>query len=78
MAAPVSFEFERAVSSSNQTGKCELSAGKLELSECLFERSSASAPLQIPYSTTQVRKQPQLPQLEGRFNYEKSKFNPWP
>lgn len=60
MAAPVSFEFERTVSSSNQTGKCELSAGKLELSECLFERSSASAPSQTPYSTTQVRKQPRL------------------
>lgn len=54
MAAPVSFEFERTVSSSHQTGKSELSAGKLELIECLFERSPTSASTPTPYSTTQV------------------------
>ena len=54
MAAPISFEFERTVSSSHQTGKIELSAGKLELIECLFERSPTSASTPTPYSTTQV------------------------
>ena len=54
MAAPISFEFERTVGSSHQTGKSELSAGKLELIECLFERSPTSASTPTPYSTTQV------------------------
>ena len=54
MAAPLSFEFERIVSSSHQTGNSELSAGKLELNEYLFDRSSTSASILIPYSTTQV------------------------
>lgn len=54
MAAPVSFDFERTVSSSHQTGNIELSTGKLELNEYLFKRSSTSLPTPAPYSTTQV------------------------
>ena len=54
MVAPLSFEFERIVSSSHQTGNSELSAGKLELNEYLFDRSSTSASIPIPYSATQV------------------------
>lgn len=56
MAAPVSFEFEKTVSSLHQTGKSELSAGKLQLSECLFERSTSSASNPTPYSTTELLK----------------------
>ena len=54
MAAPLSFEFERVVNSSHQTGNGELSAGKLELTEYLFERSSSSTSISMPYSSTQV------------------------
>ena len=55
MAAPLSFEFERVVNSSHQTGNGELSAGKLELTEYLFERSSSSSTsISMPYSSTQV------------------------
>lgn len=55
MAAPISFDFERTVSSSHQTGNIELSTGKLELNEYLFERSSTSSPTPAPYAITQVR-----------------------
>ena len=54
MAAPISFDFERTVSSSHQTGNIELSTGKLELNEYLFERSSPSSAMPTPYSITQV------------------------
>ena len=54
MAAPLSLEFERVVNSSHQTGNGELSAGKLELTEYLFERSSSSTSISMPYSSTQV------------------------
>lgn len=56
MAAPISFEFEKTVSNSHQIGKSELSAGKLELVECLFERSSTCASSATPYSITQLLK----------------------
>lgn len=56
MVAPLSFEFERIVSSTHQTGNSELSAGKLELNEYLFDRSSTSASIPIPYSATQLLK----------------------
>ena len=54
MAAPISFDFERTVTSTHQSGNIELSAGKLELNEYLFERSSTSMPTPAPYSITQV------------------------
>jgi len=54
MAAPISFDFERTVTSSHQTGNIELSTGKLELNEYLFERSTTSSPTPTPYSITQV------------------------
>ena len=54
MVAPLSFELERVVNSSHQTGNGELSAGKLELTEYLFERSSSSTSVPMPYSSTQV------------------------
>lgn len=56
MAAPLSFEFERVVNSSHLTGNGELSAGKLELTEYLFERSSSSTSISMPYSSTQLLK----------------------
>ncbi|XP_020613758.1 autophagy-related protein 2 homolog A-like [Orbicella faveolata] len=56
MAAPISFEFERTVSSSHQTGNIELSIGKLELNEYLFERLSTSSPTPTPCSVTQLLK----------------------
>ena len=74
MAAPVSFEFEKTVSSLHQTGKSELSAGKLQLSECLFERSTSSASNPTPYSTTEVRiRNVNIISFHGNKHYEGSR-----
>lgn len=56
MVAPLSFEFEKVVNSSHQTGNSELSAGKLEVNEYLFEHSSSSTSTPMPYSSTQLLK----------------------
>ena len=51
--APLSLDFERTNSNSQQEMRCEVSVGKMELLECLYERS-AGVSADTPYSVTQV------------------------
>ena len=51
--APLSLDFERTNSNSQQEMRCEVSVGKMELLESLYERS-AGVSADTPYSVTQV------------------------
>ena len=57
VCAPLSVEVERTSSSSYQTVNCDVSVGKLELLECLFERPSTCTAHPAPsYSVTKLLK----------------------
>ena len=56
VCAPLSLEVEKTSSSLHQTVTSELSVGKLELLECLFERPAASTTQSFQCSCTKLLK----------------------